>query len=506
MSRRRTLLNVSLMASLVAVGTTAHAAPDASPTGANLFRPPVVAIPAEVQQTEPQVHVLPDGTVLVASQYQRYDCETGAPRLAGSRACVWRSADGGKSFSRSGGGQNTGADVHFARTSAGTLLYTTLAQPEPGTFTSGVGGATILRSTDDGKTWSSAILNGLSPALDRPFLTALGGNTVLLTYTAWPGNLFASLSTDDGKTFGPGIPISAVPEQGFFTRPGGPTVNSKRGEILQPYYAGTPDDPAVNQSSQSGMLDVKVARSADGGKTWTQELVAARVRPILGIHSVAADDHGREFMVWSARDENGHVDAYFSRNLGPGTAWTAPVALGKPEHSGTLAWVVARGDGGVAVGYMGSDHADARTESRPWTVRVAISQDAGDSWTIHNASGHTIYTGPQNQSLSLTYDLFGLVVDHEGFLHLAYPRRVTSDGVQLTQIEYTRQVAGRPLGARGKPAQAQDDRAVSQSSTSRPPAAPSVGTLPATELSSATALLGRTFGLAATARHRALHR
>ena len=435
---------------LLALAAPIAAAQPPSERGPSAFSPPVVAIPAEVQQTEPQVHVTPDGTVLVGSQFQRFDCQTGAPRLAGSRACIWRSDDGGATFQRSGGGQNTGADVHFARMPSGVLLYTTLAQPEPGTFTSGVGGATILRSTDDGRTWSSTILNGLSPALDRPFLTVLGGSTVLLTYTALPGNLFVSRSTDDGKTFGPGLPITAVPEQLEFTRPGGPAVNPRSGEVLQPYYAGTSDDPAVNQSSQSGMLDVKLARSADGGETWTQELVAARVRPVLGIHSVAADEQGREFMVWSARDETGHVDAWFSRKLGPGLAWSTPRALGVPAHSGTLAWVVARGDGGVAVAYLGSDFPDARTEARPWNVLVAVSQDAGDTWTTHDASGSPVYTGPQSQSLSLTYDMLGLVVDERGFLHLAFPRRVSDDGVVLTRIEYARQVAGEPLGGRGK--------------------------------------------------------
>ena len=58
---------------------------------------------------------------------------TGAPRLAGSRACIWRSEDGGQSFTRSGGGENTSVDVHFARTPSGVLLYTSLTQPEPGT-------------------------------------------------------------------------------------------------------------------------------------------------------------------------------------------------------------------------------------------------------------------------------------------------------------------------------------------------------------------------------------
>lgn len=441
-------LPLGLAAVAVALGATAQVVGAKPSPTASLFRPPVVAIPAEVQQTEPQVHVTGDGTVLVGSQFQRFDCDTGAPRLAGSRACVWRSDNGGRTFVRSGGGQNTGADVHFARMPSGVLLYTTLAQPEPGTFTSGVGGATILRSTDNGRSWTSTILNGVSPALDRPFLTVLGGSTVLLTYTALPGNLFVSRSTDDGATFGPGMPITLVPEQYEFTRPGGPAVDPARGEFLQPYYAGTSDDPAVNQDSQSGMLDLKLARSADGGATWITEMVAPRVRPVLGIHAVAADDMGREYMVWSARDESGHVDTYFSRNLGPGSPWSAPTALGAPAHSGTLAWVVARGDGGVAVGYLGSDFPDARTQERPWTIRVAISQNAGDTWRIHNASGHTVYEGAQSASLSLTYDMLGLALDAQGYLHLAYARRVTRDGVALNQIEYTRQQSGAPLGGR----------------------------------------------------------
>jgi hypothetical protein len=507
MPARRSRLHVTLAVLVVATGTTAQvaAAPGPSAGAALEFRPPVVAIPAETNQTEPQVLVTPGGTVLVASQYQRGDCQSGQPRVAGSRACVWRSTDGGKSFSRSGGGQNTAADVHFARMPSGVLLYTTLANPEPGTFTSGIGGATILRSLDDGKTWSSTILNGLSPIIDRPFLTVLGGSTVLLTYTALPGNLFASRSTDDGKTFGPAMPITAVPEQVEFTRPGGPALDRSRGEILQPYYAGTSEDPALNNESFSGMVDLKVTRSADGGMTWADEVVAPRVRPILGVPSIAADDQGREFMVWSARDEAGHVDAYFSRNLKPGAPWTAPVPLGKTDHSGYLAWAVARGDGGVAVGYVGSDHPDAATEARPWTIRIAVSQNAGDSWTIHNASRHTVYTGPQNRSISVFYDLIGLVLDQEGFLHLTYPRRVGKDGVQLNQVEYTRQVTGPALGTRGKPSSgARPARPHPEQSQSGPPGTtgPAPGSLPATGAAAAAAWLAVMTALAGLLLHR----
>ena len=447
----RKVLGAGVAALIMATSAMAQVA--ASPSSGPRFRPPVVVIPPELQATEPQLVLTDRGTVLVAAQYQRSDCQTGAPRLAGSRACVWRSTDDGRTFTRSGGGQNTGADVHFARLPSGTLLYTTLTQPEPGTFTSGVGGATILRSTDDGKTWTSTILNGLSPAVDRPFLTVLGRRTVLLTYTAWPGNLFASLSTDDGQTFEPARPMTLVPEQLEFTRPGGPAVDKLRGEVVQPYYAGTSDDPAVNQDSNSGLLDLKVTRSSDGGLTWTQELVAARVRPILGMASVAADDRGGEYLVWSARDDTGRVGAYFSRNLAPGSPWSPPVRLGPPDQTGSWAWTVARGNGGVAVAYVGSDYPDAGSESRPWTMRVAVSQDAGTSWTTQNASGHTVYTGAQNQALDVFYDMFGFIVDDEGLLHLAYPRRVTVDGAELNEIEYTQQTAGQPLGGRGQPSQ-----------------------------------------------------
>jgi hypothetical protein len=86
---------------------------------------------------------------------------------------------------------------------------------------------------------------------------------------------------------------------------------------------------------------------------------------------------------------------------------------------------------------------------RPWTVRVAISQNGGSSWAIHNVSGSTpVFTGPQSASLNLTYDMLGPFVDNGGYLHLAYPRRVTKDGIELNQVEYTRQVTGQPLGTR----------------------------------------------------------
>src|SRR5687768_6630299 len=85
---------------LVTIGVTAQlAGAQGSSTGASsMFRPPVLVIPPEIQQTEPQVEVTPDGTIFVGSQFQRKDCVTGEPRLFGSRSCIHRSDDGGKTF------------------------------------------------------------------------------------------------------------------------------------------------------------------------------------------------------------------------------------------------------------------------------------------------------------------------------------------------------------------------------------------------------------------------
>ena len=135
------------------------------------------------------------------------------------------------------------------------------------------------------------------------------------------------------------------------------------------------------------------------------------------------------------------------RATSAGSGWTPPIRLGDPGHSATLAWVVARGKGGVAVGYLGSDYADARTVARPWDVRVAVSRDSGQTWTISSASTHPVYDGPQSSSLSLTYDMFGITLDDDGRLHVVYPRRLAAqDGTPLNQVEYARQVDGAPLG------------------------------------------------------------
>jgi hypothetical protein len=461
--RRRRLTPFVALILLLGLGAGAQAAsPSGSDAGAEVaFRDPVVAIPALTSiigcplacgyHAEPQLIVSKRGTVLVASHQQRNDCQTGERIPVGSHACVWRSEDDGESFTLSGGGQNTGTDVHFVQMPSGALLYTTLGNPDPGTFTSGIFGATVLRSEDEGKTWTSSFLQGMNPTIDRPFLTVLGDRSLLLTYTAYPGHLWASRSTDDGKTFGAAIPISAVPAQVQFTRPGGPALDKARGEVIYPYYAATEGDLAANNSSMSGYLDLRLARSADGGLTWTDELVAARVRPILGVHAAVADDAGGEYLTWSARDDRGRPSAFFSRNLAAGSAWTAPERLGPADSDAFLSWPVARGDGGVAIAYVGTDFPNGvKTE---WSIRVAISQDAGDTWRIKDVSNHTIYTGSQGSSYSTVADMFGIVLDGDGFLHLAWPRQIIKDGAKNNEIEYTRQVAGPPLGVRRAPTQ-----------------------------------------------------
>src|SRR5688500_3413838 len=99
----RSRLYAGVAALVLAAGATAQVAGAQGPsTGATaMFRPPVLVIAPEIQQTEPQLEVTPDGTIFVGSQFQRRDCVTGEPRLAGSRSCIHRSDDGGKTFTRS---------------------------------------------------------------------------------------------------------------------------------------------------------------------------------------------------------------------------------------------------------------------------------------------------------------------------------------------------------------------------------------------------------------------
>jgi len=172
-----------------------------------------------------------------------------------------------------------GQQIRFpgaAKLADGTIVVAYYEGPSHGA-TNGL--IKLVRSTDDGLTWSSPILVTDQTHDPRgPQLTALSDGTLLLTYfymewTATPyvaHGTFVMRSTDGGLTWsspsavasqmtcacGPVWPDSYA---GGWNAGKGPIVELASGDLLIPLYGTTTTDSRIRST---------VVRSTDGGLTW----------------------------------------------------------------------------------------------------------------------------------------------------------------------------------------------------------------------------------------------
>lgn len=433
--------------------TLAHPRTQAGPIR---FGPNVAAIPfppnvepfVDAPHGEPHLLVAPDGKIFVSSHFQPYDSRTGQPSQTGASANVWVSTDGGRSFRISGGlvGQ-AGNDVHLVRTPSGVVLMVTMTNVGLGT---GVGGASVTRSTDGGRTWQTLTAVNKTILCDRPFLLVNRDDDVLLTYTGPPGDMWAVRSADQGATWGLPERLTVLPPQLGICLSAGPAVNRARGELVVPFASSSSPDWAARRNEDGYFNRIGIARS--GGETplsgWREEAV---IETPLGqgaatLFAVACDDRGREAIAYSARDAAGNQGVWLLRSDRPGQ-WSSPRRIDPAGTTGHLPFVVARGDGGLAVAYLSSAFADARETARPWTVKVAVSRDFGATFTHVPVSDHVVYAGSLLEGRRVFWDLIGLALDREGYMHVAWgDQGDVQPNNYRTSIVYARQVSGPPLG------------------------------------------------------------
>jgi hypothetical protein len=354
---------------------------------------------------------------------------------------VLRSTDGGAHWSKFTA-TSTEGDADVAVDAAHTVYLSGL-----------LGGGTlnttipVSASTDQGTTWIRA--QSLAPdstgiVCDREWTVATTANHVV--HTARCNGEVAWVSNDGGQTFTGPITIDVNAGQS------GPPVATSTGTLFVGYIA-------------NGM--VKVAKSTNGGTSWTATTIGAAGGSVMFWPSIAVDDAGNPYVSWAAGtsvgaaglrvSENGHV--VFSRSIDGGATWLPITTISAPNAVAVFPWVAAGAAGKIDIAYYASTNApvgpDIGSPTTTWDILVAQSLDATSAaptftTTTAIAGFHTgsvctsglTCLGTQSQGLGnlptpldrRVLDFFETAVTADGSLLIAFPkdRPIIADDGSIT--------------------------------------------------------------------------
>ena len=285
----------------------------------------------------------------------------------------WKSMDGGNTFTYLGQPDGTqaaaaagagtgvglgGGDEDLIPVGGNNLFLTSLW----------LGNVTNCGSSDGATTW---LCNGFGalPADDRQWAASYGSNIVYLT-TKQLGTLenstpsiYVAKSIDGGLTF---PLVSEVTKPILGVQPGDQgniIVDPNNGNVYTVFFGGSPNQ-------------VYMAKSSDGGSTWTLKLVYQEPSgQSLGhvFPAIAVDKASNLYMVFSDG-----VRALFTRSVDGGATWSVPVQVNTGNNLKTAMepWVIAGDAGKVDIFFYGTSSASFMDSSAKWAVFMAQSQNA----------------------------------------------------------------------------------------------------------------------------------
>lgn len=200
--------------------------------------------------------------------------------------------------------------------------------------------------------------------------------------------LVAGYSMDDGKTW------KETPLR-FSRCAGGNAGNGGNySRASDPWVTFSPDGTAYAISiSFDGISlqpgsdgSVLVARSADGGATWSdpQTLIFSNGSAFNDKESITADPQDSHFVyaVWDQLTVTGFGAAHFARTIDGGSTWEAEKIIYDPGHNNQTIGneIVGLSDGSAIVDLF-EELDGTNTNSASGTIRVIRSTDHGASWS-----------------------------------------------------------------------------------------------------------------------------
>jgi hypothetical protein len=243
----------------------------------------------------------------------------------------------------------------------------------------------------------------------------------------------------------------------------GPVVADKSGTATRPASHAV-YIPFIRRVSTAGAgLDTSnwqlyIAKSTDGGESWTRNLVHSfgrpDVRPDNIFPQLAIDRGGNLYFTWSQSIANGEQDVYYAFSTSGGKKWVSPINLtGSANDSAIFPWMVAGDPGRVDLVYYKANNGDNSNVARPTTVwNVFFAQSMNALNTGANFSSVQVSAEPNHLGIICTggvgcdedrdlLDFFTVDVDHLGAAHIVYSddhQRRNTD----TRDKLTRQISG----------------------------------------------------------------
>jgi hypothetical protein len=283
-----------------------------------------------------------------------------------------------------------GGDVDLDIGSTGAIHATSILYMVNPTFNKaqiGVSAITIKNGVETAQIIDTA-------GADRPWITSDGPHVWIAYHDAGNSALIrVQRSDDDGLTWhrvaDPIVGQGGATANATFNNEEGPIVADPGHGFLYDIYAA--GETGLLKSHTFAPNNIYVARSTDGGKSWTSTLVYSAppgtsldsIFPSLAVDPI----HGTLYATWS---DGQHVGLATSSDHGAHwTTQTLAVNL-DPANTAIFPWVAAYG-GKVDVVYYGTTAQSDSDPSAVWNVYLAQSTDYGAHFTqslVSNTPNH----------------------------------------------------------------------------------------------------------------------
>jgi hypothetical protein len=277
----------------------------------------------------------------------------------------------------------------------------------------------VSTSKDGGASWSINPTGASVPVDDREWIAADGANKVCISYHATPttNEIVVDCSNDAGLTFTQHALAFDVNHQFHAllnNEIGNLTLDPSNHVIYQSFssiHDASEENPVTGCGTSCGTHSVWIARSIDGGKTFTDYEVHNNPDTTVSYGhqfvNVAVDRGGNVYVLY-----NDNHNLFYSFSTTFGQTWSGPYQINKPaSNTAIFPWASGGSAGALDVVWYGTSFYDGVTipdnypMSAAWYVYFAQNLRAttpGSSFTQVQASGIIHYGGVCESGVTCT--------------------------------------------------------------------------------------------------------